>query len=47
VDGWPREAWRAKGADIAVADIGDEAALTKALTGATGANLLLRTRSRR
>ncbi|HVY49109.1 MAG TPA: NmrA family NAD(P)-binding protein [Minicystis sp.] len=35
--------WKAKGAEIAVADIyeGDEAALTKALTGAKGAYLLL------
>jgi len=35
------EAWRARGADVAVADIADQAALTKALTGATGAYLLL------
>lgn len=35
------EPWRARGADVAVADIADEAALTKALTGATGAYLLL------
>lgn len=35
------EAWRAKGAEVAVADIADQAALTRALTGATGAYLLL------
>jgi uncharacterized protein YbjT (DUF2867 family) len=35
------EPWRAKGAEVAVADIGDQAALTRALTGATGAYLLL------
>jgi uncharacterized protein YbjT (DUF2867 family) len=35
------EAWRQKGADVAVADIADQAALTKALTGAIGAYLLL------
>ncbi len=35
------EPWRALGAEVAVGDIGDEAALTKALTGATGAYLLL------
>jgi uncharacterized protein YbjT (DUF2867 family) len=35
------EAWRARGAEVAVADLDDAAALTKALTGATGAYLLL------
>jgi uncharacterized protein YbjT (DUF2867 family) len=35
------EPWRAKGAEVAVADIDDQAALTTALTGATGAYLLL------
>jgi uncharacterized protein YbjT (DUF2867 family) len=35
------EAWRARGAEVAVADLGDQAALTRALTGATGAYLLL------
>jgi len=35
------EVWRQKGAEVAVADIADQAALTKALTGATGAYLLL------
>ncbi|HEX2689241.1 MAG TPA: NmrA family NAD(P)-binding protein [Kofleriaceae bacterium] len=34
-------AWRDKGAEVAVADIADQAALTQALTGATGAYLLL------
>ncbi|MDP3237371.1 MAG: NmrA family NAD(P)-binding protein [Myxococcales bacterium] len=33
-------AWQKKGAEVAVADLGDVAALTKALTGATGAYLL-------
>jgi len=33
-------AWQKKGAEVAVADLGDVAALTKALTGATGAFLL-------
>jgi uncharacterized protein YbjT (DUF2867 family) len=32
--------WKAKGAEVVVADLNDEAALTKALTGATGAYLL-------
>lgn len=35
------EAWRARGAEVAIADLGDQAALTRALTGATGAYLLL------
>jgi uncharacterized protein YbjT (DUF2867 family) len=35
------EPWRAKGAEVAVADLDDQAALTRALTGATGAYLLL------
>ncbi|HEU4733038.1 MAG TPA: NmrA family NAD(P)-binding protein [Kofleriaceae bacterium] len=35
------EVWRARGAEVAVADLGDQAALTRALTGATGAYLLL------
>jgi uncharacterized protein YbjT (DUF2867 family) len=34
------EAFRAKGAEVALADLGDVAALTKALTGATAAYLL-------
>lgn len=34
-------AWKAKGAEVAIADLADEPALTKALTGATGAYLLL------
>lgn len=33
-------AWHKKGAEVAVADLGDVAAMTKALTGATGAYLL-------
>lgn len=33
-------AWKAKGARIAVADLGDEAALARALSGAAGAYLL-------
>jgi uncharacterized protein YbjT (DUF2867 family) len=33
-------AWQKKGAEVAVADLGDVAALTKALTGVTGASLL-------
>jgi uncharacterized protein YbjT (DUF2867 family) len=33
-------AWQKKGAEVAVADLGDVAALTKALTGVTGAFLL-------
>jgi uncharacterized protein YbjT (DUF2867 family) len=33
--------WKAKGAEVAVADLNDEAALTRALEGATGAFLLL------
>jgi uncharacterized protein YbjT (DUF2867 family) len=35
------EPWRAKGAEVAVADLEDAAALTRALTGATAAYLLL------
>ena len=35
------EAWRAKGAEVAIADLADSAALTRALTGVTGASLLL------
>lgn len=35
------ETWKAKGAEVAVASIEDEAALTKALEGAEGAYLLL------
>jgi uncharacterized protein YbjT (DUF2867 family) len=35
------EAWRARGAEVAVADLGDAAALTKALEGADGAYLLI------
>ncbi|HET9620723.1 MAG TPA: NmrA family NAD(P)-binding protein [Kofleriaceae bacterium] len=35
------EAWRARGAEVAVADLEDQAALTRALTGATAAYLLL------
>ncbi len=35
------EPWRAKGAEVAVADLGDREALTRALAGATGAYLLL------
>lgn len=35
------EPWRAKGAEVAVADLDDQAALTRALTGATAAYLLL------
>lgn len=34
------EPWRARGADVALASVEDEAALTKALEGATGAYLL-------
>ncbi len=34
-------AWKAKGAEVAVAELDDTAALTKALTGAKGAYLLL------
>ncbi len=34
-------AWQAKGAEVAVADLGDTAALAKALTGVDGAYLLL------
>ncbi len=33
-------AWQKKGAEVAVAELGDVAAMTKALTGATGAYLL-------
>jgi uncharacterized protein YbjT (DUF2867 family) len=35
------EPWRARGAEVAVADLADQAALTRALIGATGAYLLL------
>src|SRR5215217_3245164 len=35
------EPWRAKGAEVAVADLDDQAALTRALTGATGVYALL------
>jgi uncharacterized protein YbjT (DUF2867 family) len=35
------EAWKAKGAEIAIADIGDAAALGRALQGAEGAYLLV------
>jgi uncharacterized protein YbjT (DUF2867 family) len=35
------EDWRARGAEVAVADTGDVAALTRALTGAEGAYLLV------
>jgi len=35
------EAWKARGAEVAVADLGDAAALAKALAGATGAYLLV------
>jgi len=35
------EAWRAKGAEVAVADLGDATALAAALAGARGAYLLL------
>ena len=35
------EPWKAKGAEVAIASITDTAALTKALTGATGAYILL------
>lgn len=35
------EPWRAKGAEVAVADVGDLASLTRALEGAEGAYLLL------
>lgn len=34
------EEWKKKGAEVAVADLGDTAALTRALTGATAAYLL-------
>lgn len=34
------EPWKAKGAEVAIASLDDEAALTKALAGATGAYLL-------
>lgn len=34
------EPWRARGAEVAVADLDDQAALTRALAGATGAYLL-------
>jgi uncharacterized protein YbjT (DUF2867 family) len=33
--------WRARGAEVAVAELDDEAALTRALSGATGAYILL------
>ena len=35
------EEWKKRGAEVAVADLGDADALTKALRGATGAYLLL------
>jgi uncharacterized protein YbjT (DUF2867 family) len=35
------EPWRARGAEIAIADLDDQAALTRALAGGTGAYLLL------
>ncbi|MBA2543704.1 MAG: NmrA family NAD(P)-binding protein, partial [Deltaproteobacteria bacterium] len=35
------EAWKAKGAEVAIAEIGDRAAFAKALTGATGAYILM------
>jgi uncharacterized protein YbjT (DUF2867 family) len=35
------EAWRARGAEVAIAELDDAAALTQALKGATGAYLLL------
>lgn len=35
------EPWKAKGAEVAIADLADRAALTKALTGVAGAYLLL------
>ncbi|HET7503105.1 MAG TPA: NmrA family NAD(P)-binding protein [Kofleriaceae bacterium] len=35
------EVWRARGAEVSVVDLGDQEALTRALTGATGAYLLL------
>lgn len=35
------EPWKAKGADVAIADLGDADALAKALSGAKGAYLLL------
>ncbi len=35
------EAWKAKGAEVAIAELDDAAALTKALSGADGAYLLL------
>src|SRR5262245_15999011 len=35
------EPWKARGAEVAVASLDDRAALTRALTGATGAYLLL------
>ena len=34
-------AWKAKGAEVAIADLSDRAALAKALTGVAGAYLLL------
>lgn len=34
------EAWKKKGAEVAITDLGDVAGLTKALTGASGAYLL-------
>ena len=34
-------AWKARGAEVVVADVGDRAALSAALTGATGAYVLL------
>jgi uncharacterized protein YbjT (DUF2867 family) len=35
------EPWRKRGAEVAIADLDDQAAVTRALTGATGAYLLL------
>src|SRR6185437_14903820 len=35
------ERWKARGAEVAIAELDDAAALAKALTGATGAYLLL------
>ncbi len=35
------DAWKARGAEVAVADLSDAAALTKALTGVSGAYLLV------
>ena len=35
------EPWRARGAEVAIADLGDAAAMTRALAGASGAYLLI------